>query len=61
MGALRDRMVADLKLAGYRETTREQYLQYARQYTRHFMRPPEEMGEEYSVGIHVRPTWVREE
>jgi PPOX class probable F420-dependent enzyme len=22
---------------------------------------PEEMGKEYSVGIHVRPTWVREE
>jgi len=45
MGELRDRMEADLTLAGYRKNTREHYLRWARQYTRHFMRPPEEMGE----------------
>jgi site-specific recombinase XerD len=39
-------MEADLTLAGYRESTREQYLLWARQYTRHFMRPADEMGEE---------------
>ena len=45
MGELRSRMEADLILAGYTPATREQYLFYARQYTKHFMRPPEEMGE----------------
>jgi site-specific recombinase XerD len=39
-------MEADLTLAGYSPGTREQYLRSARQYTKHFMRPPEEMGEE---------------
>jgi site-specific recombinase XerD len=39
-------MEADLTLAGYSPATREQYLRCARQYTRHFMRPPEEMGEQ---------------
>lgn len=46
MGELRDRMEADLTLAGYREGTRKKYLGCARLYTRFFMRPPEEMGEE---------------
>ncbi len=46
MGALRDRMQADLTLAGYREGTREKYLWCARVYTKYFMRPPEQMGEE---------------
>ncbi len=47
MGQLHDRMEADLTLAGYRESTRRQYLRCARLYTKHFMRPPEEMGEEH--------------
>jgi len=46
MGALRDRMEADLTLAGYREGTRKKYLGCARLYTKYFMRPPEQMGEE---------------
>jgi len=46
MGTLHDRMEADLILAGYRENTRKKYLGCARLYTKHFMRPPEEMGEE---------------
>lgn len=45
MGELRDRMEADLILAGYSPLTREHYLRYAFLYTKHFMRPPEEMGE----------------
>jgi site-specific recombinase XerD len=39
-------MEADLTLAGYTPATREQYLLYARLYTKHFMRPPDEMGEQ---------------
>jgi integrase/recombinase XerD len=45
MGQLRDRMEADLKLAGYSPLTRKIYLLYARRYTKHFRRSPEEMGE----------------
>jgi site-specific recombinase XerD len=39
-------MEADLTLAGYRMGTRKHYLRCARLYTKHFMRPPEEMGGE---------------
>ena len=45
MGQIRERMEADLKLAGYSPSTRKIYLLYARLYTKHFMRSPEEMGE----------------
>ena len=46
MGQLRDRMEADLKLAGYSPITRKIYLVYARQFAKHFQRSPVEMGEE---------------
>jgi integrase/recombinase XerD len=46
MGQLQERMRADLALAGYSPATCAQYLRSARQYTKHFMRPPEEMGED---------------
>jgi len=46
MGQLRDRMAGDLTLAGYSATTKKIYLLYARQYAKHFMRSPAEMGEE---------------
>jgi site-specific recombinase XerD len=39
-------MEADLRLAGYSPSTRKIYLLYARLYTKHFMRPPEKMGED---------------
>ena len=45
MGQLRDRMEADLKLAGYSPSTRKIYLLYARLFAKHFKRSPEEMGE----------------
>ena len=45
MGQLRERMEADLKLAGYSPQTRKIYLLYARRFARHFMRSPEELGE----------------
>jgi site-specific recombinase XerD len=45
MGQLRDRMTADLRLAGYSPSTCIIYLLYARLFSKHFMRPPEEMGE----------------
>lgn len=46
MGQLRDRMEADLKLAGYSPATRKIYLLYARLYTKHHRRSAAEMGEE---------------
>jgi hypothetical protein len=46
MGQLRDRMEADLTLAGYSPSTRKIYLLYAKQYTKYHMRSPAEMGEE---------------
>ena len=44
MGALRDKMAADLKIAGYSPSTQKIYLLYARQFARFLMRSPEEMG-----------------
>lgn len=46
MGQLHDRMEADLKLGGYSPGTRKIYLMYARQFAKHFLRSPAEMGEE---------------
>ena len=46
MGQIRERMEADLKLAGYTPSTRKVYLLYARLFVKHFMRSPEEMGED---------------
>ena len=45
MGQLRDRMVEDLKLAGYSPATRRVYLHYGKAFTKHFGRSPREMGE----------------
>ena len=45
MGQLRQRMEADLRLAGYSPSTRKIYLLYARLFAKHHMRPPEKMGE----------------
>ena len=45
MGQLRDRMEADLRLAGYSPSTRKIYLGYARLFAKHHMRSPAEMGE----------------
>lgn len=45
MGELRDRMAADMRLAGYSPSTLKIYLCYARLYAKHFMRSPAEMGE----------------
>lgn len=46
MGEIRDRMAADLTIADYSAETRTIYLRHARQFTAHFMRSPEEMGED---------------
>lgn len=46
MGQLRDRMEANLTLAGYADSTRRIYLLYAKQFTKHHMLSPAEMGEE---------------
>jgi integrase/recombinase XerD len=44
MGEIRDRIAADLKIAGYSEGTQEIYLMYVSQFVRHFQRSPSEMG-----------------
>lgn len=45
MGHLRDKMSADLQLAGRSESTREHYIGCARIFAKYWMRPPEELGE----------------
>lgn len=45
MGRLRDKMNADLMLAGLSASTRASYIDGARRFVKHFMRPPEAMGE----------------
>jgi len=45
MGRLRDRMVQDLKLAGYSPSTQRIYLLYATKFAQHFRRSPEILGE----------------
>jgi integrase/recombinase XerD len=46
MGRLRDKMAADLKLAGCSASTRRVYLECATLFVKHFMRPPEDIGRE---------------
>ena len=46
MGKLRDRMIQDLRLAGYSRSTRRIYLHYVKHYTSHFRRSPEILGEQ---------------
>ena len=45
MGKLRDRMREDLVLKAYSHHTQDGYLRCVRQFAKHYMRPPEEMGE----------------
>ena len=45
MGQIRDKMVEDLRIAGYRPGTQDLYLAHARRYVAHFMKPPTELGE----------------
>jgi site-specific recombinase XerD len=45
MGHLRDRMAADLVLAGRAKSTRLKYIGYAAAFVKHFMRSPEQLGE----------------
>lgn len=46
MGQLRDRMAEDLKLRGFSPSTQRIYVHYAKNFAKHFMRSPGEMGEE---------------
>ena len=46
MGQLRDRMEADLRLAGYSPSTRKIYLLYGKLFAKYHMRSPAEMGED---------------
>ena len=45
MGQLRERMMQDLRLAGYSPSTRRIYLLYARKFAQHFRRSPKILGE----------------
>ena len=46
MGHIRDRMDADLRLAGRSESTRRKYIGYARLFVKYFHRSPELLGED---------------
>lgn len=45
MGRFRDKMDADLKLAGRSESTRRTYIACARLFVKHWIRPPDVLGE----------------
>jgi integrase/recombinase XerD len=47
MGHFRDKMDADLKLAGRSEATRSSYIDCARRFVKHWMVPPDRMDEEH--------------
>lgn len=46
MGQLRDKMSADLQLAGRSESTRMEYIYCARLFVKYWMRPPDQLGEQ---------------
>lgn len=56
MGHIRDRMNADLVLAGRSESTRRKYIGYARLFVKFFRRSPEELGENHvrQFLLHLR-------
>jgi site-specific recombinase XerD len=45
MGAIRDKMKADMELRGYAETTKKEYLRRAQNFVAHYGRPPTELGQ----------------
>lgn len=47
MGRFRDKMDADLKLAGRSVSTREKYIDCARRFVKHFRVPPDQLSEEH--------------
>lgn len=53
MGKLKERMREDLELRGYRDGTIAGYLRYAERFAAHYMRSPEQMGEEEIRRYHV--------
>ncbi|HEY7372151.1 MAG TPA: site-specific integrase, partial [Polyangia bacterium] len=44
MGAIRDRMLAEMELRGLSETTKKSYLVCCRVFVAHFMKSPEQLG-----------------
>jgi len=44
MGHLRDRMAEDLRLGAFSPATVRSYLHYAKNFAKHFMRSPADMG-----------------
>ena len=46
MGIVRDRMIAELDLRRYAESTKQAYLQCAKAFVAYYMRPPEALGEQ---------------
>jgi len=46
MGQLRDRMIGDMELRGYAVSTIEQYTSCVRIFAAHYMRSPDQLGEE---------------
>lgn len=63
MTVLRDRLVQDLKLAGYSERTQEAYVRAVRQLAEHYQRSPDDLAEDelrrYFVHIRDVKQWAR--
>ena len=59
MGQLRDRMVADMELRGYATSTREQYVGCVQAFIAHYMRSPDQLGEDEVRGFLLHLKKVR--
>ena len=51
MGAIREKMKADLVLRGFAETTQKEYLRRAQNFVAHSGRPPARLGEQEIRGF----------
>jgi site-specific recombinase XerD len=47
MTSLRERMIGDMQLRGFSESTQKQYVEMVARYARHFWRSPDELGPEH--------------
>lgn len=59
MGKTQDAMLADMQLRRFELSTIKEYLRCARHFVRHYMRPPEEMGEPEVRGFFLHLVRVR--
>ncbi len=55
MGAIKDRMIEDLRLGGYVPSTHEHYLRHAEKFVAHFMKPADRAGGRGRAGVSAVP------